>query len=181
MPLQIDLKLANQGQQLAELERMVCLKHFLCMASSTGQPGPSPQKNRAWSPSVQDVMEIADGKDKEQWGKEMWWEPRCIVWVHTRNLRRSGKPAIGTCGGGVLISVTLPQEANSMIFELWGVTQVPLHSDIIIHQLLVEWSSVTLQGKHPIFCAKWHSAALCTKQEVPEPSSKKEKWWKTTQ
>lgn len=58
--------------------------------------------------------------------------------------------AIGTCGGGLLISVSLPREAaNSMIRELSAVTQVSLHSDIIIHQLLVECVHSDFARKKP--------------------------------
>lgn len=136
----------------------------------TGPDGTRP------SPSVQDIVEeIADGKDKKKWRKEMWGEPGYIVWGHPTNLWCSGERAIGTCGGGVLISVTLPLEAaDSMIRELSAVTQVSLHGDIIIHQLLVECVHSDFAGKSPIFCAKWHSAVLCTKQEVSDHLSKGE-------
>lgn len=147
MPLHFDLKLANQGQQLAELKRMVCLKHLLCMTSSTEQPGPSPQKRRArWpSPSVQDVMEILDGKDKKECGGSLGalsedTQEICGIQV---------SQPLSPVEGGVLISVTLPQEANSMICELSAVTRLSLHSDIIVHQLLLECVHSDFAGKKP--------------------------------
>lgn len=90
-----------------------------------------------------------------------------------RNLWCSGEPAIDTCGRGVLISVTPTQEANSMICELSAVTQVSLHSDIIIHQLLVECVHSDFAGENPIFFAKRHSAKFCTKQEVSDHLAKR--------
>lgn len=74
----------------------------------------------------------------------------------------------------MLISVTLPQEANTLISELSAVTQVSLHRDIIIHQLLVGCVHCDFAEKTPIFCAKQHSAVFCTKQEVSDHLAKRE-------
>lgn len=103
------------------------------------------------------------------------WEAGCVVRGDTKHLRQAGEPAAGACGGRVLISVPLPRTAaKGMICGLSTVTQVSLHSDIIIHQLLVERVHKWLGREKPIFCAKWHSAVFCTMQEVSEHLTKSE-------
>lgn len=114
-------------------------------------------------------------RNGEKEGFMRCWEAGCIVWGHTRNLWQAGEPAARSCGGCVLISVPLPRAAaKAMICGLSAVTQVSLHSDIIIHQILVERVHKWLGREKMILSAKWHSAVFCTKQEVSEHLTKSE-------
>jgi len=61
-----------------------------------------------------------------------------------------------------------------MVCGLSAATQVSLHSDISIHELLVEWVHKGLSREKTILYVKWCSAVFCTMQEISEHLAKSE-------
>lgn len=98
---------------------------------------------------VYNIMEIADGKDKKEWRKGMWWELGVLSEATQEICGFQVSQTLAPVEGLCWFQWLCPQEVNSKICELSVVTQVSPRSDIIIHQLLVERVHSDFAGKNP--------------------------------